>query len=193
MLAFPYLDIQVYRELARTTQTACFTPMFGCEVEGSNKEPASSPGSEACDSRPGLLTLTERKSGGCCSPLLPCSGVLCLRAAWLGPFSELGNLRTVSDRSSLRPSSSDELFSRGFGGSGGGTPGLMVELRRQTLNVLFQLMSLEGVKRFGSHSQLHVFKGVFEVSDMAPVEDTQHSQNSTSAPTLRRGQSQNVK
>lgn len=102
------------------------------------EESASSPGSEACDSRPGLLTLTERKSGGWCSPLLPCSGVLCLRTAWLGPFSELGNLLTVSDLSSLRPSSSDELFSRGLGGSGGGTPGLRVELKRQEFSGYFR-------------------------------------------------------
>lgn len=75
-----------------------------------------SPGSEPWDKRPGLLTLAERKSGDEFSTLLPCSGVLCLRAAWLGPFSELGNLRTVRDLSSLRPSSSDELFNRGWEG-----------------------------------------------------------------------------
>lgn len=134
-MPLPYLDSRVYRELARSKQISCFytsARLRERRVE-EEEEPASSPGSEACDSKPGLLTLTERKSGGWCSPLLPCSGVLCLRAAWLGPFSELGNLRTVSDLSSLSPSSSDELLSRGFGGSGGGAPGLRVELKRQKL------------------------------------------------------------
>lgn len=116
--------------LQKMKQTPRLQKNSSCErSELRGGEAASSPGSEWWDSRPGLLTLTERKSGGWCSPLLPCSGVLCLRTAWLGPFSELGNLLTVRDLSSFRPSSSDELLSRGFGGRGGGSPGLRVELK----------------------------------------------------------------
>lgn len=112
--------------------------------------------------------------------------MLCLRTTWLGPFSELGNLLTVSDLSSLRPSSSDELFSRGFGGRGGGTPGLRVELKGKKGFRGFRRETTEGdeTERRRCHSQLHVFKGVFQVSDVAPAEDRQRSQESVSNPSL---------